>query len=383
MQGKLFTQDFLREGIKETDAWKCLDSNELTRFRKCIGAIFDTFPPDSQANEAVTETEIVFKVLEALGWASLPQQTASGKGCQDVPDVLLFADTATKQAALAERKDEQRYRHGAAIVECKRWRRPLDRGDRTDPLDANAPSNQMLRYLSRVEVASERAIQWGLLTNGRYWRLYFQGARSRSEEFLELDVALLAGMKGLQVELFDASGQDAEHFLAVFYLLFGRAGFVPQPKDPENRAFLFIALAETRRWEERVSQDLGELVFERLFPRLVTAMAQRDPTASQPPTADDLDAVRREALILLYRLLFVLYAEDRNLLPVHDRRYDDYSLRKIREDVSRRLDACDVFSTSARRYCNDLKDLFPHHQPGRCLARRAALQRWLVRRPRA
>ena len=358
MQGKLFTQDFLREGIKETDAWKCLDSNELTRFRKCIGAIFDTFPPDSQANEAVTETEIVFKVLEALGWASLPQQTASSKGRQDVPDVLLFADTATKQAALAERKDEQRYRHGAAIVECKRWRRPLDRGDRTDPLDANAPSNQMLRYLSRVEVASERAIQWGLLTNGRYWRLYFQGARSRSEEFLELDVALLAGMKGLQVELFDASGQDAEHFLAVFYLLFGRAGFVPQPKDPENRAFLFIALAETRRWEERVSQDLGELVFERLFPRLVTAMAQRDPTASQPPTADDLDAVRREALILLYRLLFVLYAEDRNLLPVHDRRYDDYSLRKIREDVARRLDAHDVFSTSARRYCNDLKDLF-------------------------
>ncbi len=358
MQGKLFTQDFLREGIKETDAWKCLDSNELTRFRARTGAIFDTFPADSQANEAVTETEIVFQVLEALGWASLPQQTASGKGRQDVPDVLLFADAAVKQAALAERKDEQRYRHGVAIVECKRWRRPLDRGDRTDPLDANAPSNQMLRYLSRVELASERAIQWGLLTNGRYWRLYFQGARSRSEEFLELDVALLAGMKGLQAELFDASGQDAEHFLAVFYLLFGRAGFVPQPKDPENRAFLFIALAETRRWEERVSQDLGELVFERLFPRLVTAMAQRDPTASQPPTADDLDAVRCEALILLYRLLFVLYAEDRNLLPVHDRRYDDYSLRKIREDVARRLDACDVFSTSARRYCNDLKDLF-------------------------
>ncbi|MEZ5599731.1 MAG: hypothetical protein R3F36_01285 [Candidatus Competibacteraceae bacterium] len=150
MQGKLFTQDFLREGIKETDAWKCLDSNELTRFRAWIGAIFDTFPADSQANEAVTETEIVFKVLEALGWASLPQQTASGKGRQDVPDVLLFADTATKQAALAERKDEQRYRHGAAIVECKRWRRPLDRGDRTDPLDAIG--NQILADFIREQV---------------------------------------------------------------------------------------------------------------------------------------------------------------------------------------------------------------------------------------
>lgn len=94
------------------------------------------FPPIAKPTKQSPETEIIFKVLEALGWASLPQQTASGKGRQDVPDVLLFADTATKQAALAERKDEQRYHHGAAIVECKRWRRPLDRGDRTDPLDA-------------------------------------------------------------------------------------------------------------------------------------------------------------------------------------------------------------------------------------------------------
>ncbi len=358
MQGKLFTQDFLREGIQETDAWNRLDSAELARFRARIETIFGVFPADSQANEAVTETEIIFPVLEALGWAYLPQQTASGKGRQDVPDVLLFVDVATKQAALAERRDEQRYRRGVAIVECKRWQRPLDRGDRTDPLDANAPSNQMLRYLSRAEVASERAIQWGLLTNGRHWRLYFQGARSRSEEFLELDLALLAGMKGLSVDLFGPTDQDTVHFLAIFQLLFGPAGFVPQSSDPENRAFLAIALAETRRWEERVSQDLGELVFERLFPRLVAAMAQHDPAASRPPTADDLDAVRREALILLYRLLFVLYAEDRNLLPVHDRRYDDYSLRQIRADVARRVDANDVFSASAGRCYRALKDLF-------------------------
>ena len=358
MQGKLFTQDFLQEGIQETDAWQRLDPDDLARFRARIEAIFGAFPADSQANEAVTETEIIFPVLEALGWACLPQQTASSKGRQDVPDVLLFTDAAAKQAALAERRDESRYRHGVAIVECKRWQRPLDRGDRTDPLDANAPSNQMLRYLSRAEVASERAIQWGLLTNGRYWRLYFQGARSRSEEFLELDLALLAGIKGLPADLLDPTDQDTEHFLTVFYLLFGPASFVPQPSDPENRAFLAIALAETRRWEERVSQDLGEWVFERLFPRLVAAIAEHDPAASTPPTADYLDAVRRAALILLYRLLFVLYAEDRNLLPVHDPRYNHYSLRVIRQKIARHLDANAVFSASAGRCYRALKDLF-------------------------
>ncbi|MDS4042892.1 MAG: restriction endonuclease [Candidatus Competibacter sp.] len=358
MQGKLFTQDFLREGIQETDAWKCLDADELARFRARTEAIFGALPADSQANEAVTETEIIFPVLEALGWACLPQQTASGKGRQDVPDVLLFADAATKQAALAERRDEQRYRHGVAIVECKRWRRPLDRGDRADPPDANAPSNQMLRYLSRAEVASERAIRWGLLTNGRHWRLYFQGARSRSEEFLELDLALLAGMKGLPADLLAPASQDAAHFLAAFYLLFGPAGFVPQPGDPENRAFLAIALAETRRWEARVSQDLGEWVFERLFPRLVAAIAEHDPAASRPHTVDYLDAVRRAALILLYRLLFVLYAEDRNLLPIRDPRYNHYSLRVIRQKIARHLDANAVFSASAGRCYRALKDLF-------------------------
>ena len=84
MQGKLFTQDFLREGIQETDAWQRLGAAELAQFRARIEAIFSAFPADSQANEAVTETEIIFPVLEALGWASLPQQTASGKGRQDV-----------------------------------------------------------------------------------------------------------------------------------------------------------------------------------------------------------------------------------------------------------------------------------------------------------
>lgn len=38
-------------------------------------------------------------------------------------------------------------------------------------------------------------------------------------------------------------------------------------------------------------------------------------------TRDYLDEVREAALVLLYRLLFLFYAEDRNLLPVRDDRY--------------------------------------------------------------
>ena len=39
------------------------------------------------------------------------------------------------------------------------------------------------------------------------------------------------------------------------------------------------------------------------------------------------------ALVLLYRLLFVLYAEDRRLLPVMDPRYAPYSLTDLRDQI--------------------------------------------------
>jgi hypothetical protein len=63
-------------------------------------------------------------------------------------------------------------------------------------------------------------------------------------------------------------------------------------------------------------------------------------------------------LILLYRLLFVLYAEDRTLLPVTDTRYDDYSLRSLRENIARRMDLADTFSTTATRAWQHLRSLF-------------------------
>ena len=67
--------------------------------------------------------------------------------------------------------------------------------------------------------------------------------------------------------------------------------------------------------------------------------------------------VREAVLVLLYRLLFILYAEDRDLLPVRDKRYDDYALRNVRGDIGQRKDQEDVFSARATRYWSALDDL--------------------------
>ncbi len=62
----------------------------------------------------------------------------------------------------------------------------LDRASGRD--ETTAPSTQMLRYLRRIDDLTGGALRWGILTNGTRWRLYWAGARSISEEFLEIDL---------------------------------------------------------------------------------------------------------------------------------------------------------------------------------------------------
>lgn len=357
MHGSLFTQDFLAQGIQGSAAWLSLDQAQFATFIAELQSIHARIGGDTQLNEAQTEAELITPVLLALGWHLLPQQQTNARGRSDVPDALLFTNADARQAALDEPRPDRRYRHGAAVVESKRWLRPLDRGNAGNRLEIDTPSSQMLRYLSQAEIASERAVMWGLLTNGRHWRLYWQGARSRSEEFVEIDLANLLDVTGLTADLLAAPIGDAEHTLKVFYLLFRAAAFLPQPDDSQGRTFHRIALDESRHWESRVSDSLGRRVFDDVFPQLILALAAADPQRD-PHSRDYREQLKRAALTLLYRLLFVFYAEDRNLLPVRDARYDDYSLRRIRDDIAERSDNHDVFSASIERYWQHLRGLF-------------------------
>ena len=365
MQGQLFSQDFLTRGVLETPPHQALTDSAFAAFEGALRSIYAGLDANSTINEAQTESVVINKVLVELGWGDdfLPQVNLSGKRREDVPDCLLFADNAKKAAALTETKDDRRYRHGLAILEAKRWMRPLDRGDSTEATDPDAPSSQMLRYLSRADVVSDRAVKWGMLTNGNIWRLYWQDARSRSEEFFEVDVAAALGVSGIQHELDEIA---PAHALRLFFMFFHRGAFLPQSWDSANRTFHAYALNEARLYEEKVSQDLGARVFADIFPQLADALARGDLHAkthsigygqfTRPQyTPKYLNEVREAALVMLYRLLFLFYAEDRNLLPVRDARYAPYSVRRIREEVRDKVEAGATFSSTMTNIWLSLK----------------------------
>ena len=337
MAGQLFTHYFLTDGIQATSEWRAsiAQPEAFARFSSDILHRYQALSGFQDPNEAVTEQELIRPVLELLGWTDyLPQQGIARN--EDIPDLLLFSDAQSKGQAAARAKPDERYLDASVIEESKRVGIPLDIRDQRDKVKAGTPHGQILRYLSTADSVADGRIRWGILTNGAVWRLYDHRARPRASGYFEADLGQL-----LQ--------PGNEHDLRVFHLLFRRDSFTL--KEGATTTFLEQALAEGKRYEQQVAQNLSGVVFESAFPKLVEALANA--------SGATLPQVRQAALIFLYRLLFLLYAEDRNLLPVNESRYDDYGLRKrVRDDIARRMMDGDVFSSAATHYYDRLMTLF-------------------------
>jgi len=333
--GELFTRDFLREGVTEDSAWAAQSDEFIRGAWSDIETLLRRHAALARANEAETEHELIFPVLRKLGWPHiLPQQNLSRTGRRDVPDALLFVDDASYTRAAGARQAE-RFRHGAAVLESKRWALPLD-GHSVG--HEGVPSTQMLHYLRRVEDITEGSLPWGVLTNGRRWRLYFQRAMSVAEDFLEIDLGKVFALPGVEPDLFDEREIDPQQAFRLFLLLFARDAFVP---TDAGRTLHERALDAGRTWQARIASNLSDKVFRQVFPELARSLAENDPQRPYPMHGAYIDEVRRGALILLYRLLFVLYAEDRDLLPDEAGPYAAYSLTRMRWELehSEALDA--------------------------------------------
>ncbi len=299
----------------------------------------------ARPSEAETESEFIYPILDRLEWERLPQPMLS-KSRRDVSDELLFLTPAAKVAARALADNAARFRHGVVVVENEARDTLLDRAKG----QAETPSNQILRYLKRSDGIPGTTVRWGLLTNGRFWRLYFTGARQRDEDFVELELPALLGPLRPPVP----EGADDWHWARVFLLLFGRDSYAA---DPQGRTFFDESRVEGRRFEERITDSLSEAVFDRVFPELVEALARSDPRRA-PADASWRAEVKEAALILLFRFLFILYAEDRGLLPVGNAGYREHSFQHLRADAEKVADGRLAVRAGGGIWWARIRDLF-------------------------
>ncbi len=333
MSNTLFSQSFLEAGLQETDAYQQISPQQLSHFGQDLRAPYNAFIRAYQdSNEAQIEDALIRPVLNVLGWSYLPQQPipVSGK----TPDYMLFADEDDRTAFTGE-GDISRY--PLAPAEAKAWQTNLDQR-----AGALSPSAQIQDYLRDFWQSTGGRVKWGILTNGETWRLYRATGPGPDGRFYQTQDAWLE-LK-LSECVSDAGKEQRRRLLLFFHRDAFRIG-------DDGYCFLDRALADAANYVQTVVDTLTEAVFEEVYPQLISAFCQAEPKASP-------DDVQEASLTLLYRLLFLMYAEDRRLLPLGDTNYDRVSLRSLRRTMLEELATNQPFVSRVPVYWPRLQELF-------------------------
>ena len=186
------------------------------------------------------------------------------------------------------------------------------------------PSFQIDNYLRATPP------KWAILTNGRLWRLYHEDSSVSMDSYYEVNLPdLIARIE----ETGDLS------IFKYFYLFFRREAF---PETPLGPSFLDKIREESLAYAQKVGEDLEENVY-RAMKVLAEGFIYESANSLWPLTVTQdrermLREVQENSLRLLYRLLFIFYAESRRLLKVDNRHYREMSLRRLKEEIAGKKD---------------------------------------------
>jgi len=362
----LFSDHYLNEVLPRQAAWREAEAGA----REALKAIAKLYDRQAGAlphyNEAALEQEWIRPILDVLGHVYHVQPSLTGAA--GTPDYAFFTGESAKQSATSMWGTPAFWETTLAVGDAKRWDRPLDRRIVDGAPDAFTNANpcfQIDYYLRQTGCA------WGIVSNGRRWRLYHRESSFKLDVFYEVDLVQLIGQgdgsTGL-AKVLAAFRPDAEGAVL---------------SETKGHCWLDEVLAQGTAYAVRVGDELKERVYEALrllaqgfldYPQPPRQRLQIDSAAgrsltdkdafdaraaAQPAPGLDLPRVHDACLILLYRLLFLLYAESRGLLPLDNPSYaGGYSLKAIKEDIARKLDAGVVYLAKKATLWDDLRTLF-------------------------
>jgi hypothetical protein len=163
----------------------------------------------------------------------------------------------------------------------------------------------------------------GLLFNGRALRLV-SAPRGESSGWLDLRVGDMVQTAGRPIS-------------TAMRLLLGQPRLLSLPRTQRLSALL----EDSREFQNEVSEKLAEQVLHALYELLRGFQAAHDASKGallRQPLSEHADEVYRALLTVILRLVFLLYAEERDMLPEDETFLRHYSLgglyERLREDAA-------------------------------------------------
>ena len=327
----LFSNHYLDTLIQGLPEWKKTEHEELFwKIKKLYNGekIFL-----ESLNEAQLEDRFLRPVFRLLLHEFEVQETTKVQG---FPDYAFFKDSEIRDEAHRMKGQKSFYNNAFAVGEVKRWGVELDRLGRDKHDKHKNPSFQLWLYLQETEP------KWGILSNGRKWRLYRQD--KLFDCYYEIDL----------VNLLETD--DVEGF-RYFYYFFRKEAFLP---SDVGKTFLEEVLQGSADYAREIGDNLKENVYKSLkiiadgfFHWPGNNLDYRD----ERTRAD----VQKSTMRLLYRFLFLLYAEGKGLLDLRDERYlHEHSFQRLKEEIQNKKEGPSqtAYSPVSTSLWDRLKNLF-------------------------
>lgn len=156
---------------------------------------------------------------------------------------------------------------------------------------------------------------WGILTDGEIWRLYRRDELAPYDTFLEVSL-------GAAIDARDTNA------LRIFERFFTAGAFVVgEDEQPALETYRQASIKATQDIEKHLRSSMDDIL------RNICMGFVRSEGRSVF-TESDRDAIFSNSVYLLYRMVFILYAESRGLLPVANPAYaESFSLASIAREA--------------------------------------------------
>ena len=205
--------------------------------------------------------------------------------------------------------------------------------------DASLDSTIKGKHYSQILVSAleDNKLSWGILTNGGCWRLYHSEGSTPFESYFEVYLERI-----LQEDEIDA--------VYLFQRFFHVKAFIPG----ENGCLLDRYLEESEETTKKIEAHLANKI-EDVLSRICLGFIEAEGMDSY--SEEEKTIIFDNSIYLLYRLLFILYAESRGLLPLDKSGYKETSLNALTE-LSRQYHLGKKGDRENRQIWNMLHEVF-------------------------
>lgn len=301
----LFSKYYLENRIQKNLEWR------LDEHKKVFKEIKNIYDSVSGIVKNLTEPQLEAKFYRKIFEIILPNyEVQASTEENDFPDYAFFPEENSAKVAQKNKGTQSFYKNAFACGEVKTWEHVLDKFGKDKHNKRRNPSFQIWLYLQETEP------KWGILSNGRWWRLYHQDWLY--DCYYETDLIKILENK------------DCEAF-KYFYYFFRKQAFLLNKK---GTIFIENVLNESINYAKEVGDNLKENVYKAMT-IIADGFFHWPGNNLDPNDTKYRLEVQKSAMRLLYRFLFLLYAEGKELLNLDNVRYKNtYSFYRLKNEIA-------------------------------------------------